>query len=414
MAPLPTRHPDQWRMRPIEKQTDGLGFTEFHLADQDRWIPCQHLRYSERDAFYLLLPNGKPCAQWQDTLAMMVRHNPETDGSVPEVPVPESIRPGAESIPEDDEPSDPIATVLGSVEKAMREAMKPALDADQVRDMIRAELRDMPAPVVQVVLPDLDPIEVEGTQHHLFEKMLGAVNARLNVFLTGAPGTGKTTLCAQVAKGLGIEFRHLSCHPQMTGVSLFGYCDAKGDYVRTDFRDAYEHGYLFLLDEADNGNGGIIAALNAAIENGSCSFPDGMVKRHPDFRIAIAANTLGTGATADFAGRNKLDPATLNRFVYLHVGIDEAVEEAMVLAEADPADSKSTEQAIAWLAKVRQCRANEEAAQMRPRVFITPRDARDGARLIRLGWTAKEAAEAKFLASCDDTARAKILAGVKF
>jgi hypothetical protein len=38
------------------------------------------------------------------------------------------------------------------------------------------------------------------------------------------------------------------------------------------------------------------------------------IKRHPDFRIVVNANTPGTGATREFNASNKLDDSTLDRF----------------------------------------------------------------------------------------------------
>lgn len=422
MAPKPTRQPVEWRTRPADAPTHrngtALGRIEFRMAATGEWVPAGFLRYSERDAWSLVFPGQSAPTRWADAQAAMVRFDPQGDGSIPEPEVPEVPEDDSSARSDESTDDDPAATLARSIEDTIRQAMRPTLDIEQVRELIQAELRNMPAPVVRIEYAEREPIELEGAVHSVFDRAFRIVADGRNLYLPGAPGTGKTTLASQIAKAMGVPFRHLSCHPQMTGVSLFGYMDAQGKYVTTDFRECYDasgDGGVFLLDEADNGNGGIIAALNAAIENGSCSFPDGLVKRHPDFRCIVAANTMGTGATAEFAGRNKLDPATLNRFIYLPVGIDEAVEEAMVMAECDPADTKTVQTLTQWLAKVRTCRANEAAANLRPRVFITPRDARDGAYLIaRAGFSEREAAESKFLAAVDQTVRERITQGVRF
>lgn len=393
------------------------------------WVPAGFLRYSERDAWRLVFPNVSPPASWSDAQAELVAFDPSADGDGSSEDVRRSNNDdSSDGIGDNDgssegaqrseevptvtaTPTSDAAADLAAALARMAAANAPSLDPDAVRAIVAEMLRDLPAPVVQVVLPEREMVTLEGAQHVLFDRVLAWSWSGLNVYLAGPPGTGKTTLAQQCAHAMGVPFRHMSCHPQMTGVSLFGYNDAQGRYVGTDFRDCYENGGLFLLDEADNGNGAIIAALNAAVENGHCSFADGIVKRHDDFRVMVAANTLGTGATAEFSGRNKLDGATLDRFVYVQVAIDEAVEQAMVLAEMGD-EQRFVDAGIAWLAKVRQCRANEASANLKPRVFITPRSARDGARIIRLGGSEQDAAAAKFLASVDETARGKILAGV--
>jgi cobaltochelatase CobS len=104
---------------------------------------------------------------------------------------------------------------------------------------------------------------------------------------------------------------------------------ATGEYSSTLFRKAYEHGGVFLVDEIDNGNPNILAALNAALSGTVCAFPDGMVKRHPDFRCIAAANTFGMGGSAQYVGRNKLDEATLDRFHRREVNYDTKLEAAL-------------------------------------------------------------------------------------
>lgn len=288
-----------------------------------------------------------------------------------------------------------------------------SLDENKVRaiaiDVVNEQLRDMPTPVMRVEIAGREMVELSGTLHHDFPRVLKLVNAGLHVFLTGMPGTGKTTLCRNVADAMGVGYRELACHPQMTAVSLSGYMGATGSYVRTDFRDAWEYGHLFLLTEVDNGNGGIVAMLNSALANGHFAFADGIVERHKDCRIMVDGNTFGKGATEEFSGRNKLDAATLDRLTYWHVALDEKVEEAMVLAEMDDATA-----AMRWLAKVRVCRMNADAGGIKPRVFVTPRSSRDGARMLQLGFTEYEAVQAKFGAGLSEDVWRKVTAGVRF
>ena len=99
------------------------------------------------------------------------------------------------------------------------------------------------------------------------------------------------------ATALGVKF--YSVGAVQNEYKLTGFVDAEGRTVRTAFRDAYEHGGLFLWDEVDASAANALVAFNQALANDSFPFPDGMVDRHPDFLAIAAANTYGTGATAE-------------------------------------------------------------------------------------------------------------------
>jgi hypothetical protein len=60
-----------------------------------------------------------------------------------------------------------------------------------------------------------------------------------------------------------------------------------------------------------------------------CAFPDGVVSRHPNCIIIAAANTYGHGATHEYVGRNKLDAATVDRFIMLDWTYDEKLETSL-------------------------------------------------------------------------------------
>jgi hypothetical protein len=58
------------------------------------------------------------------------------------------------------------------------------------------------------------------------------------------------------------------------------------------------------------------------------------IKRHKTFRLVLAANTWGTGATRQYVGRNQLDASTLDRFCLatIFVTYDESLESSLVKA----------------------------------------------------------------------------------
>ena len=83
---------------------------------------------------------------------------------------------------------------------------------------------------------------------------------------------------------------------------------------------------MFLCDEMDAGNANVLATLNALLSQPIAAFPDGMIPRHDAFVFIAAGNTTGAGADMKFVGRNQLDGATLDRFVFVFWEIDEDFE----------------------------------------------------------------------------------------
>jgi len=211
--------------------------------------------------------------------------------------------------------------------------------------------------------------EIKG-QHKEFETLLQIVATGIPAMLVGSAGTGKTTAASKVAKVLKVPFYPQSVGAQTTKSDLLGYPNANGDYVTTIFRKAYENGGLFLMDEIDAGNSNTITILNAALANGECSFPDGVIKRHKDFYCIAAANTFGNGANRQYVGRNQLDAATLDRFVFLNWDIDENIESQIC---PNPE----------WLKIVRSYRKAAENLNMR--IIISPRASIYGSNLISAG-----------------------------
>ena len=165
-----------------------------------------------------------------------------------------------------------------------------------------------------------------GKVHKSFEDLLITTQCRQHAFLTGAAGSFKTSSAEKVAEVLGLKCSAISVCAQTTASALLGYMSATGSYVETEFRKRYEQGGVFILDEIDNGNANVLAVLNSALANSYCAFPDGMVKRHEDFILVATANTYGTGANAQYVGRNALDAATLDRFNVIEWGYDEELE----------------------------------------------------------------------------------------
>jgi cobaltochelatase CobS len=163
-----------------------------------------------------------------------------------------------------------------------------------------------------------------GKQHKQFPLLLKILATKLNVYIVGPAGSGKTTAALFCAKALNTQFHFTGA--VASEFKLTGFIDAQGRIVSTEFRKAYENGGLFLFDEIDASYPQAVLAFNAALSNDYMDFPDKRVERHKNFYCIAAANTYGQGADRQYIGRNQLDAASLDRFVFLDWGYDENLE----------------------------------------------------------------------------------------
>lgn len=216
--------------------------------------------------------------------------------------------------------------------------------------------------------------EVKGIVHREFDKLLKTVASGLSVLMVGPAGTGKSHSAETIANALGLNFYAISVGQQTSKSDLIGYMSANGNYVRTQFREAYENGGVFLLDEMDAGNSNVLILLNSALSNGQMAFPDKMVKRHPDFRMIGTANTYGYGASRQYVGRNQIDAATLDRFVTIDWDIDEQVERSLAVGS----------EGERWYQVVKAVR-DRAVGEMNLRVVISPRATQRGSIMLAAG-----------------------------
>ena len=173
--------------------------------------------------------------------------------------------------------------------------------------------------------------KIDGA-HESLKTVIDLLACRLNVYMYGPAGSGKTTIAKHAAQAFGLDFHFTGAVLQK--YELLGFIDAGGVYQTTSFRQAFELGGVFLFDEMDASSAAALIAFNAAIANGICAFPDKTITAHKDFLVCAASNTNGNGASNAYL-RNKLDKATLDRYQFLEVGYDLKLERAVALAIAD-------------------------------------------------------------------------------
>jgi cobaltochelatase CobS len=230
------------------------------------------------------------------------------------VPMPPATKPAASAAKPD----------ASAALAALQALLSPTVDEETVRQIVMAEVKkamdDSPVVKIEVVRPDGSSHKVEGHTRPEFKDVLLSASCGLNILLVGAAGCGKTHLAHQVAEALGRPFASVSCTAGMSESALQGWLiPVEGyGYLPADFVKMYEQGGVFLFDEIDGADSNTLLFLNQALANGSFFLPirkdATLVKRHPDFVCIAAANTFGTGANQTYAGRERLDESTLDRF----------------------------------------------------------------------------------------------------
>lgn len=216
-----------------------------------------------------------------------------------------------------------LSSKTGEIEKRLGDNQGNL--SDQIKT-IKTEIENLKKrkPLDLIVSVDNSKKTDLGKQHFQFPTLLKILATKLNVYLVGPAGSGKTHAAIQVAKALNIPFHFTGA--VASEFKLTGFMDAQGRIVSTEFRKAYENGGLFLFDEIDASYPQAVLAFNAALANDYMDFPDKRVPRHKDFYCIAAANTYGQGADRQYIGRNQLDAASLDRFVFIDWNYDENLE----------------------------------------------------------------------------------------
>lgn len=225
-----------------------------------------------------------------------------------------------------------------------------------------------------VTTPNAPAPVVLGLVHKQTGRIIRALGAGLHVYLHGPAGAGKTTAGRKCADAFGLPF--YTAAKVESEYLLMGFRNAMGEVVRTPFREAYEHGGVFLFDELDASSPGAIVALNMALANGMCPFPDGLVMMHANFKCIAAGNTVLTGATRQYAGRMQMDAASIDRFYFIEFGYDENLETELATNKV-------------WARHVQTVRRH--VGERGLSLLVTPRATFDGCKALEAGDTWAEA-----------------------
>lgn len=239
--------------------------------------------------------------------------------------------------------------------------------------------------------------------HKCFDKVVkvlqSAKRINKNIMLVGPAGGGKSSLCSQIAEVLKLQFYPMSVGLQTTKSDLLGFINAKGDYITSPVREAYEKGGVLLLDEFDATHAGVVTILNSMLANDFCSFPDKIVNKHKDFICFVACNTYGKGGSIDYVGRNRLDGATLDRFICIDVDYDKLLENQLT-------NNKE------WLNIIEKMRKN--ISEFGLKIIISPRASMQGADLLEAGFPIEEVLDMCIYKGLNSDSKNKLVKDIDF
>ena len=223
--------------------------------------------------------------------------------------------------------------------KIVNEAIeKIARGTDKITDVVVEEalnrVRDKtPYKNIVIDINGVQQVKLKGELFHKsFKDVLQVLSLHLHPLLVGPAGSGKNVILEQAAKALDLEFRYVNDVTEEHKV--MGFVDANGNFQTTQFFEAFTKGGLMMIDELDNSHPSALLAINAALGTGYhhyLTFPDGkLYESDPNFYLAAAANTYGTGSDAIYCGRSSLDGASLNRFVPIFIDYDKDLERQLI------------------------------------------------------------------------------------
>lgn len=223
----------------------------------------------------------------------------------------------------------------------------PTIDADAVRDIVQRELGNIEPREVVFKHADDVQVKIDIRTPLWFERVVKLLKygekKRVNVCLVGPAGCGKTHLSSYIAKALGCErYTILSGSAGATESDIKGKLLPTGEggafeYHASDFVSCYEKGSaLIVLDEIDAFDDNMLMCANVPLANGCMyvhqRYTNPKIERGENVYFLATANTYGTNATPIYSSRNKLDGATLDRFLQVSVDYDTRYEEEEAIA----------------------------------------------------------------------------------
>jgi hypothetical protein len=238
----------------------------------------------------------------------------------------------------------------------------PGLDENRVKELIAAATIAVQRVELERVVDGEKVIVDAGLQHKLFPivaKVLASTDPRMNLWIAGPAGSGKTKSLEILAKVGGYRFIRIPCGDQTLASLFMGFVGATGVYTPGLIWHAVEAAkagekVLVLWDEFDRMQPGVATQANALLDGSPVTFPNGetIILAEYGIRQFVSANTFAR-PTLEHPTVKAGDGSTVNRFAKLEWFFDEGFETALYAELGE------------WVTFVQRVRAAAKAAGIR-------------------------------------------------
>lgn len=210
----------------------------------------------------------------------------------------------------------------------------------------------------QELIPEIDPNYV--FRREILREVLAGLRLKSHgIYCFGETGGGKTTVQEQIAARLQIPLFSAIASEDMDIrelISQLSVVDKQTKHQPGIILLAMKLGFWIRIDEFDSLPSTTGIALNQILDRQAFVTPDGKttVRPHSGFRLLATGNTIGDGRDDRYPGTQRVNMATLDRFLKTLVNYPTREEEIRILMEAaQPLPLKVAEKLVTLGQKVR-------------------------------------------------------------
>lgn len=187
------------------------------------------------------------------------------------------------------------------------------------------------------------------------------------LYLTGATGTGKSSLVLQLAAKLNWPVQRVTGHCRLEFSDLVGrpviQADGSMSFQYGPMAHAMKEGHLFLIDEMDMLDPGVAAGLNGIVQGEPLTIPENggeVIQPHADFRIAATGNTAGNGDGGLYLGTSRQNMAFMDRFWIVQVDYPGPETEKDIISSFVSLEDSEVEKFVNTAGEIRRLFVNDE------------------------------------------------------
>jgi|GEM_PF-3254811 len=226
---------------------------------------------------------------------------------------------------EDNEGEDDPVTVTPA--PVARKKPKPAASATVSADLEKefrelfTALKDQQPRIIRYELPGVVTVPMEQPEIDSFQMIVDDVVMGNNVFLVGGAGTGKTYLAEILVaqQALGRKHITINCSQWTSPTEIIGGQTMDG-YVEGKLIEAWQHGYVLVLDELPKIDPNTAGLFNDALAK--TKIPNAVIfnarkesfAKHADFACIATGNVYPNKESMAYGANNKQDLSLLDRF----------------------------------------------------------------------------------------------------